>query len=432
MYNGHDFPVWDLKFAPLTSSLFASGGRDGFAYLWNTATLAPVRMFVGHAGDVEVRVVESGVRRPVVGGSRPSVSVHRLWRSTPTPTSSSLVPQIRRCACGSSKSGSTCLVVPWRSVVWRRSLLCRAPPPPPPPPPPRRGDPCLYVMSGHSAAITAVTVSPDGRYIASAARDMHVRLWDLHTHTLARVLLGHTQAIYSLAFSGESGALASASVDGIIRVWNVLTAVGRDDESLRAKRIAAQPMPAIGAARVKAMGSAPPSGDTAAAAASSAALVAVDADNDVDVDGEVGDEAADGGRGGNGAAAAADATAEAADAASRPQRGGKRRRASAGAGDVGEEGDDGEGSAPGAGAGAGAGAGVGAGVGAGAGAGAAAGSPADPSKRTKPSTTRVQGHVTTEYLSSTFVTKATRVVHASFTTTNLLAVCGVFTGEDTL
>lgn len=47
------------------------------------------------------------------------------------------------------------------------------------------------LLSGHTSGVTAVAVSPDGRFIASAAHDYTVRLWDLMTQSPLRVLTGH-------------------------------------------------------------------------------------------------------------------------------------------------------------------------------------------------------------------------------------------------
>ncbi len=39
---------------------------------------------------------------------------------------------------------------------------------------------CTLTLDGHSAGITALAVFPSGRYVATAARDGSVRIWDLH------------------------------------------------------------------------------------------------------------------------------------------------------------------------------------------------------------------------------------------------------------
>jgi WD40 repeat protein len=54
VYRFHNFPVWDVRFSPLSASLFVSASRDGLCCLWNMASPKPVRIFAGHASDVNV------------------------------------------------------------------------------------------------------------------------------------------------------------------------------------------------------------------------------------------------------------------------------------------------------------------------------------------------------------------------------------------
>jgi WD40 repeat protein/ABC-type branched-subunit amino acid transport system substrate-binding protein len=74
--------------------------------------------------------------------------------------------------------------------------------------------------------ITALAVSPDGKYLASGGTDENVTLWDVENIKEIRKLYtftGHTNLISDLAFSPNRELLASASHDKTVRLWQIQT-----------------------------------------------------------------------------------------------------------------------------------------------------------------------------------------------------------------
>ena len=69
----------------------------------------------------------------------------------------------------------------------------------------------------------ALSLSPDGRLLASAGNDRSVRLWDLRTGREARTLLGHEGSVMTVSFSSDGARLASGSDDGSVRIWDSAT-----------------------------------------------------------------------------------------------------------------------------------------------------------------------------------------------------------------
>src|ERR1041384_7992622 len=76
------------------------------------------------------------------------------------------------------------------------------------------------VLEGHTAPIVALSVSPDGAWLASAAWDRTVRIWPL-AGGAPRVLEGHTQNVNGVTFSPDGNAVISAGYDGTIRIWEI-------------------------------------------------------------------------------------------------------------------------------------------------------------------------------------------------------------------
>ncbi|KAF2091158.1 putative ribosome biogenesis protein Rsa4 [Saccharata proteae CBS 121410] len=79
----------------------------------------------------------------------------------------------------------------------------------------------LARMTGHAKQVNHVTFSPDGLYIASAAFDNQVKLWNGGTGAFIAMLRGHVAAVYQCCFSPDSRLLVSASKDATLKVWNV-------------------------------------------------------------------------------------------------------------------------------------------------------------------------------------------------------------------
>ncbi len=93
-------------------------------------------------------------------------------------------------------------------------------------------------LRGHTAAVSQVRISPDGRWIASASADGTARIWDAATGAHLDTLVGHMAGVSCVAWSPDSDILATGSDDKAIRLWDRVTASPAHAVIERAERIA--------------------------------------------------------------------------------------------------------------------------------------------------------------------------------------------------
>ncbi len=75
------------------------------------------------------------------------------------------------------------------------------------------------ILKGHSDGVCAVALSPDGKIIASGSIDKTIRLWHLESGELLAKFIGHTDTVTGLTFTASGEMLVSASLDKTIKIW---------------------------------------------------------------------------------------------------------------------------------------------------------------------------------------------------------------------
>jgi WD40 repeat protein/serine/threonine protein kinase len=85
----------------------------------------------------------------------------------------------------------------------------------------------VCTLSGHRAGITAVGLTRDGRFAASASKDRLLKWWDLAGGACLRSFKGHQRGVCALHLSADGQLLLSGSKDATLRLWDTETGACR-------------------------------------------------------------------------------------------------------------------------------------------------------------------------------------------------------------
>ena len=78
----------------------------------------------------------------------------------------------------------------------------------------------IKTLNGHSAEVTCVCFSPDGKSLVSASEDSTIQFWS-GDGTLLRTFNGHQGSVRSVCFSPNGKILVSSGEDHKIIMWNL-------------------------------------------------------------------------------------------------------------------------------------------------------------------------------------------------------------------
>jgi len=81
----------------------------------------------------------------------------------------------------------------------------------------------LCTLQGHSASVSGVAVSPDGQRAVSASNARTLKVWDLETGSELRSLRGHSDSVKGVVVSPDGRRAVSASKDKTLKIWDLET-----------------------------------------------------------------------------------------------------------------------------------------------------------------------------------------------------------------
>jgi WD40 repeat protein len=81
----------------------------------------------------------------------------------------------------------------------------------------------LRQIEGHSATLTNITFSHDGKFILTGSEDKTARLWDAQTGQIRQIFWGHTDAVTTVAFSPDGTRILTGGRDHVVRFWETVS-----------------------------------------------------------------------------------------------------------------------------------------------------------------------------------------------------------------
>jgi WD40 repeat protein len=85
------------------------------------------------------------------------------------------------------------------------------------------GGPLVRTLEGHTAGITSVVVTRDGRCAVSASYDHSVRTWDLDRGEALRTLGEPGESVGAIVLMPDNRRVMSAADDGTVKIWDLET-----------------------------------------------------------------------------------------------------------------------------------------------------------------------------------------------------------------
>jgi WD40 repeat protein len=85
----------------------------------------------------------------------------------------------------------------------------------------KSGKQLVTLSKRYFTPVTSIAFSPDDRILVSGCYDKTVRVWDLITGGLIKIMIGHKGVVTSVAISRNGKTLITASADNTVRLWDI-------------------------------------------------------------------------------------------------------------------------------------------------------------------------------------------------------------------
>ena len=207
-FKGHNDWVQSVAFAPDGATLL-TGGKDGTARLWDIVTGAEIRRFEGHKGriwggiqsvafapDGATLLTGSGDETARLWDTKTGAEIRRFQAHGGWASSVAFAPDGATLLTGSNNGTAR---------LWNTTTGAE-----------------IRRFEGNGSVLS-IAFAPDGATLITGSNNGTARLWDTKTGAEIRRFEGHGDLVLSVAFAPNGATLLTGSNDGTARLWDTTT-----------------------------------------------------------------------------------------------------------------------------------------------------------------------------------------------------------------
>jgi WD40 repeat protein len=216
--KGHVGPVTMAMFTPDGKNV-VSCGADKTVKVWDAEQGTAVRELTGHTGTVTAFDISQDGKRLVSGGADRHVKVWDLPGGKELATVSGAASVVAAIAI--HPSGDKFAVGNVDQTIGLYDISGKL----------------LHRWAAHGIAVSGLSFSPNGKWLASCGADGIVRVWTVAAPTSGPVALtGHNGPLSSVAFRKDSQHLVSSGADLSVKLWKLDADDGKELQTYRGHR----------------------------------------------------------------------------------------------------------------------------------------------------------------------------------------------------
>lgn len=213
------FTAYSIQISP-DGQLLISGGSDKIITIRSLSSGKVLRTLSGHSGSVyTVAVTPDG--QTVVSGS--SDNTIKVWDLRTALIQSRALSDGLICTLSGHSAEVTCVAISLDGKVlvsgsndttiqvWQLPVGGEVPVSP------------SQTLTGHLDEVKSVAMSPDGQILASGSTDETIQLWNLQTGERLQTIDAHNQGVKAMTFSSDGKILVSGGEDKTIKLWQLPT-----------------------------------------------------------------------------------------------------------------------------------------------------------------------------------------------------------------